>query len=142
MFSKEAAGSTCPLKHSRWVRQHKYRSPCAPAGSQVCEMSAELLALRRAGSQPTVGGREGDRRGQASALNNPHERLAKMHPEAGQTLAKHAQIRAQGRAPASSKAGGITLTFKCKNKSKLHSAKPLSLESCFPNCVKLFPFSR
>ena len=42
----------------------------------------------------------------------------------------------------SSKAGGITLTFKCKNKSKLRSAKPLSLESCFPNHVKLFPSSQ
>lgn len=126
----------------RRVRPRKSCLPCALAGSQVCKMSAALLASGPAGSELTAGGREGDRRGQASALNDPRERLVKMHPEAGQTPAKHAQIRARGEPRASSKAGGITLTFKCKNKSKLHSAKPLCLESCFPNHVKLFPLSR
>lgn len=99
MFSKEAAGSTCPLKHNGWVRHHKYCLPGTPAGSQVCEMSAVLLASGCEGSELTVGGREGDQRGQASALNDPRECLVKMHLEAGQTPAKHAQIRARGRAP-------------------------------------------
>lgn len=61
MFSKEAAGSTCPLKHNGWVRHHKYGLPRAPAGSQLCEMSEVLLASSRvAPSELTVGGHEGD----------------------------------------------------------------------------------
>lgn len=99
MFSKEAAGSTCPLKHNGWVRHHKYRVPCVPARSQVCEMSAVLLASGRAGYELTAGEHEGDRREKASALNDPRECLVKMQPEVGQTLAKHAQIRVQGRVP-------------------------------------------
>lgn len=51
MFSKEAAGSTWPLKHNGRVRHHKLFIPrlCNPSGSQVCEMSAVLLAPGRVG---------------------------------------------------------------------------------------------
>lgn len=99
MFNKEAAGSTCPLKHNRRVRHHQCHLLGTPAGSQLCQMSGVLLASGRAGSELTVGGHKGDQRGQASALNEPCECLVKMHPEAGQTLAKHTQIRVWGRAP-------------------------------------------
>jgi len=88
-----------PPGTQRRVRHQQHCLPCAPAGSQVCEMSAVLLASGCAGSQPPVGRREGDRRGQASSVNDPRERCVKMHPEASQTPAKHAQIRVWGRAP-------------------------------------------
>lgn len=66
----------------------------------MCKMSAVLLASGHAASELTAGGCEGDRREQASALNDLHEHLVKkMHQEAGQTPAKHVQIKTRGRAP-------------------------------------------
>lgn len=43
----------------------------------MCKMSAVLLASGHAASELTAGGCEGDRREQASALNDLHEHLVK-----------------------------------------------------------------
>lgn len=130
-------------KHLPPATQQTDGSGTARIACQVCEMSAVLLASGCEGPELAAGGHEGDPRRQASALNDPRERLVKNASGGRPDTSKTRSDKGAGESPGcSSKAGEITLTFKGKTKSKLHSAKPLSLESCFSSRVKLFPLPR
>lgn len=84
MFSREAAGSTWPLKHNGGIRPHGIPGLSKHVGCQQCSL------LDR--------GHDGDQRGQVSALSDPREHRAQPDLEGGQALGKHSD-KVHGRAP-------------------------------------------
>lgn len=123
MFSKEAAGSTWPLKHISEVRHHQgfISRLCKAAGSQVGHVSAVLLVSGHMG--------KGDQRGQASVCTQPtcapltEQGRGKTHSDKGLWEPQASLSR-------------NNLDVQVQIRSKLHSAELLSLKCHFHNYVK------